>query len=195
MRAGLFVLALANLSPLAGLFLLGWRGESVLLLYAFEAVVVFFVTARMLAVVDEARGEYLAMPFMAYYIWGLLLCGAIWAGYFSMSMPGLRDALTDPGVWCAAAGLLVSHLFTYLADFIGRREYEQMPPERITAQMKAMYFYALGVPFFFTELLFLPPKLLAAVLVVAKTAQSLHAYGKDRAAGAATGKWGQGPIS
>jgi len=186
MRAGLFVLALANLSPLAGLFLFGWSGESVLLLYAFETVVVFLFTARMLAVVDEAQGEDLAMPFLAYYMWGLLLAGAIWAAYFSVNLSGARAALTDPGVWCAAAGLLVSHLFSYLADFIGRREYERLPPARITARMKTMYFYALGAPFFFTDLLFLPPKLLAAVLVVAKTVQSVLAYGKDRAAGAVT---------
>lgn len=182
MRAGFFVLALANLAPLAGLFLFGWSGESVLLLYMFEAVVVFFFTARMLAVAGEAQAEYLVWPFVARHSWGLLFCGAIWAAYFSQSLPGVRAALADPGVWGAAAGLLASHLFSYLADFIGRREYERLPPKRITAHMNAMYVYALGVPIFFTELLFLSPKLLAAVLVVVKTVQALHAYGKDRAA-------------
>jgi hypothetical protein len=107
MSAGFWVLALANLFPLAGLFLLGWRGESVCCSTLFEAFVVFLVTARMLFVVGEVEGEDLAMPFIAHNMLGLLIVGAIWARYFSLSFPGVFAALRDPGVLIAGAGLLV----------------------------------------------------------------------------------------
>src|SRR5262245_17436263 len=106
MAAGYFVLALANLFPLAGLLLLGWSGESLLLLYLFESVVVLIVTARMLAVIGEREGESLALPFVARNIIGFLIGGVVWAAYFSVNLPGAAAALADPGLLLGAAGLL-----------------------------------------------------------------------------------------
>jgi hypothetical protein len=127
------VLALvaANLAPLLGVLLLGWRLDEVIVLFWAESAVVGFYTLLKMAVV----GRWLAP-----------LAGVFFVGHFGMFMaihflfiyemfvrgvhahgpePGALEALAGifTPLWPALLALVLSHGVSFATNFLGRREY------------------------------------------------------------------------
>lgn len=179
---GLVMLAAANLFPIAGLFFLGWTGTSVIVLYFFEALVIYAVTARMLFLVDEER---LPRYIFGYGAWLLILAG-LWTLLLEGSLLGLLRVVSDHGLQVSAAIFVVSHLIAYWKDFIGKREYERLPANAVEGQMRTMFLALFVLPFLMGEIFYGGSEVVAAMLVMFKTIFSLRAYAKERMAAQGT---------
>ena len=180
-RPGLYALALANLFPLVGLVFFGWRGESIVLLYFFEAIVIFLITALMLSRVAAAQGRPLVGNYLFRYGLALLMMAMIWFGMFGLRFH-FSSFLFDLGIQLSAVAILAGHLFSYLTDFVAKGEFVRLPWKSVEARMLAVYFVLFTVPLALVVFSFLmPPVLVAAVLVIVKTLVALGGYATERA--------------
>ncbi len=194
-----YALAAANLFPIVGLTFLGWRGESLIALYLLEAIVVYLITARMLAVVAAQRELQLVGRFLVRSGLGLLMMGffsafmlgqsTLWASKgHPADVPGA--IFSESGILLSAVAMIASHAISYFKDFIGRKEYDRLPWKAIEARMHAIFFgmfiAMLGAP---VLAFFRSPAPFAAVLVIVKTLVALSAFVTERARG------GDGSVS
>ena len=176
-----YQLAGANLFPLVGLGFLGWRGESLILLYFLESIVVYLVTAKMLAVVAALRDLQLVAGYLVRYGLGLIFIAVLWFGIFGEFVGRFDDVLAERGLLPSAAILVASHIISYYTDFIGRKEYERLRWQTIEARMLAMYFVMFVVPLIMIGLFFLhSPAIVVAVIVIVKTLIALDAFATER---------------
>jgi len=133
------VLVLANLVPVGGVLFAGWEVFPVMLLFWLENLVVGVITAlKILACRSGRIGEKIfTLPFFAVHYGGF--CTG--HGIFMISMFGPKDDsmrlpgnfLPDPaaivhiiqqqGLWVAVLALVLSHGYSFAANFIGRGDY------------------------------------------------------------------------
>lgn len=135
LRASSIVLILANLVPLAGVLLLDWQVFDILVLYWVENVVIGVLNVARMAVTRE-RDRWFLMPFFAVH-YGLFCfahltaimtifdpsggADAIWGLFFGQ--PAV-EAMRSP-LWIAAGAIALSHLFSFLGNFIAGGEYRR----------------------------------------------------------------------
>lgn len=147
------LLVLVNLLPIAGVILLGWSVLEIMLLYWSESVIIGAVNVlRMLSsrptdpfatgngrrrgvemtvAHTGAKMKVFLIPFFALHF-GMFCFGHLTAIAFIFSRDTNRPMLdmlppaSDMLFWLAAAAILISHLFSYLVNFIGRGEYRRV---------------------------------------------------------------------
>lgn len=180
-RPSLYALIAANLLPLVGLAFLGSSGESILALYFFEAVVIYLTTALMLARVAAEENRPLVGSYLFRYGLGLVLMAAVWMGMFGSRFQ-TSSLLSDHGLHLSAIAILIWHAFSYVHDFVGGREYSRLPWKIVEGRMLAVYLVLFTVPLALILFAFwMPPTLVAAVLVLVKTYVAAGAYAAERA--------------
>ena len=133
------VLIAANVVPVLGVLLWGWRLADVMVLFWAESAIVAFYTLLKMAVV----GRWLAIPGGVFFLGHF---GAFMAIHFlfiyeifvrglhaSGREPALREALTDVflPLWPALLALFVSHGVSFAANFVGREEYRGASLQRL----------------------------------------------------------------
>jgi hypothetical protein len=141
-RLALLGLVAANLLPLIGVLALGWRVGEIMLIYWAESVIIGLINIAKLIVIGRWAALFYAPFFVGHY-------GAFMAGHLMfVYMIFLRGPLAVGNIevsevlntlhtlWPALLGLTVSHLLSFVQNFIGRREYLGT---NVSAQMNAPY--------------------------------------------------------
>ncbi len=125
------VLVVANVIPLAGTVLLGWRLSDVMVLYWAESAIIGFWNICKMAVIGRWLAIFSGLFFIAHFgafmavhflfIYGLFVEGL-------QHVPAGSDDLADVArlfydLWPALAALFVSHGLSFFSNFLGRQEY------------------------------------------------------------------------
>lgn len=184
------VLVAANVIPLLGVLLWGWRLADVMVLFWAESAIVAFYTLLKMAWV----GRWLAIPggvfflghfgaFMAIhflFIYEIFVRGLRAAG----REPALREALSGVflPLWPALVALFVSHGVSFAANFVGRQEYRgaslktlmAAPYDRVLLMQLTLIFGG-GLALVFDDT---RPALV--LLVALKVAADLYAHRRER---------------
>jgi hypothetical protein len=122
-------LILANLVPVAGAALLGWKLSDVMVLYWAESAVIGFFNICKIAVIGRwtalAAAPFFAGHFSAFMAVHFLFVYSLFVeGPKSTSAGDLKEvAQLFIDLWPALAALFLSHAYSFLANFIGGREY------------------------------------------------------------------------
>lgn len=122
-------LVLANLVPVAGTVLLGWKLGDVMVLYWAESAVIGFFNICKIAVIGRWTALF-AAPFFAGHFSAFMAVHFLFV--YSLFVEGPKS--TSAGdlkevaqlffeLWPALAALFLSHAYSFFANFIGRREY------------------------------------------------------------------------
>ncbi|NTV13013.1 MAG: hypothetical protein HGA96_03630 [Desulfobulbaceae bacterium] len=181
-------LLLANLVPLAGVYLLGWDIGEIMLLYWAESGIIGFFNLLKMAVVGRWATLFLGPFFVGHY--GAFMAAHLLFIYtfFVQGLPGKGDIVVAEVVakftalWPALLALAVSHGISFLVNFLGRREFagttvqKQMaePYSRIIIMHLTIIFGGFVVMGLGSSL----PALL--LLMVAKIGVDLRAHGRQR---------------
>lgn len=145
------ILVAANLSTVVGVFLLGWRAESILLTYwAENAVIGFFTVVKMgMARGEPAAGDVVTLsspkgverkpatreiliPFFLLHF-GLFMLAHL---FVLAASTGLIDEVLEKGIYgitidFTLLGLLfASHGTSFATNFVGRKELQAAPPSQ-----------------------------------------------------------------
>lgn len=184
------VLIAANVVPVLGVLLWGWRLADVMVLFwAESAIVAFYTLLKMVWV-----GRWLAIPggvfflghfgaFMAIhflFIYEIFVRGLHAAG----REPALREALTGVflPLWPALLALFVSHGVSFVANFVGRHEYRgaslktlMAAPYNRVVLMQLTLIFGGGLALVFNDT---RPALV--LLVALKIAADLYAHRRER---------------
>jgi hypothetical protein len=185
------VLVAANLVPVLGVLLWGWRLADVMVLYWAESAIVAFYTLLKMGVV----GRWLAIPGGVFFLGHF---GAFMAIHFLFLYeifvrglhaggrePPLRDALTEVflPLWPALLALFVSHGVSFAANFLGRHEYRSASLKALMAApynrvvlMQVTLIFGGGLALVLNDT---RPALV--LLVALKVAADLYAHRRERA--------------
>ena len=186
----MLALVAANLLPLLGVLLLGWKLEEVLVLFWAESAVVAFYTLLKMAVVAKWLAPFAGLFFVAHF-------GAFMAIHFffiyEMFVRGLHATGREPGavealagifspLWPALLALFLSHGLSFSINFLGRREYRgatvaglmAAPYRRVMLMQFTLIFGGWGV------LLLKNPLPALVLLVIFKIAADLYAHRRER---------------
>jgi hypothetical protein len=130
------VLIIANLVPLYGAIFRGWNVFDIVVVYWIENLVIGLINIpRILTATSETKGAsswggkiFLSSFFMIHY--GGFCLGH---GFFLISIFGndLEKTLTETSIrsmGIAIVALLLSHLFSFFKNYLGRGEYKQTTP-------------------------------------------------------------------
>lgn len=138
-KVPILLLVAANLLPVAGVLVWGWDVFSVLFLFWCENVVigVFGIvrTAVFSMRINKIGGLFTAAFFSVHY--GGFMFGHVMVlmGLFLVRTDRSKDSLSDfqyvlsdfdRWTWVAIAALLVSHAWSFVQNFLGKREYESL---------------------------------------------------------------------
>jgi hypothetical protein len=133
-RASSVALIAANLLPLFGVIFLDWDAFSIVALYWVENVIIGLIDALKLIVAKGPSGGIAAALFLLHYGFFCFI-----HGIFVLALFGHDDRLFSPAdeltefarlfteqhLWWAIAALAASHLFSFVTNYLGRREYER----------------------------------------------------------------------
>jgi len=141
------VLIAANAIPLAGVLALHWSVFSILLLYWCENVVVggfnvlkiLFAQPRSIAV---NAGKLFVIPFFIVHYGMFTLVHGVFVlalfgpkgGAFSPSPAAFALALREAGIGLGVLAVLVSHGYSFLANYLGRGEFRNASPQLLMFQ-------------------------------------------------------------
>lgn len=135
-------LIIANLVPLAGVWLLGWEIGEIMLLYWAESGIVGFFNLLKMAVVGRWATLFYGPFFVGHYgafmaahllfIYTFFVKGVQGGGDIALSEVATRFG----ALWLALLALVVSHGISFLINFIGKREFAETT---IQKQMAAPY--------------------------------------------------------
>lgn len=138
-KVPILLLVAANLLPVAGVLVWGWDVFSILFLFWCENVVigVFGIvrTAVFSMRINKIGGLFTAAFFSVHY--GGFMFGHVMVlmGLFLVRTDRSKDSLSDfqyvlsdfdRWTWVAIAALLVSHAWSFVQNFLGKREYESL---------------------------------------------------------------------
>jgi len=192
LRPSAIALILANLVPLAGVFLFNWRVFDILMLYWAENVVIGVINVLRMGVCRAGIKWFLIPFFVVHY--GMFCFGHLAAvtGLFSESMGtgtawryffGLpfADAWRSP-LWIGIGAIAASHLFSFFGNFIASGEYRrtsvsdlmQRPYGRIIVLHVAIIFGAALIEWLGS------PVMMLVVLVAAKIVLDLRLHLAER---------------
>lgn len=136
------LLILANLVPFAGAMFYDWNLGNVMVLYWAESAVIGLFNIAKIIVIGRWFA-LLAAPFFAGHFGGfmaihfLFLYGLFIQGPRDMSGGDLAEVLQMfYNLWPALAMLFISHTYSFVANFLGRREYQD---RTINHQMSEPY--------------------------------------------------------
>ncbi|MGI8928618.1 MAG: DUF6498-containing protein [Candidatus Limnocylindrales bacterium] len=129
-------LVLANLVPLAGVLFLGWDVGTILVSYWLENGIVGILNVPRMALAARAAGPAAVRQLPVRTLFFAFHYGIFWLvhGVFVLVLAGVVAvgvldpvgfALTDPAILIVAAALLLSHLVSFVLNYVGRREYER----------------------------------------------------------------------
>ncbi|MGB5333103.1 MAG: DUF6498-containing protein [Woeseiaceae bacterium] len=192
LRPSVIALVLANLVPLLGVLLFGWRVLDILMLYWAENVVIGVVNVLRMSVCRSGMKLFLIPFFIVHY--GFFCYGHLLAvtGIFSESMgtatawpyffgTPLAEAWKSP-LWIAIAAIAVSHMFSFFTNFLAGGEYRRTsatdlmsrPYGRIVVLHVAIIFGAALIDSLGS------PIMMLVVLIAAKTALDLRLHLLER---------------
>ena len=126
------LLILANLVPIAGTALLGWRLSDVMVLYWAESAIVGFYNLLKIAVIGRwfalLAGPFFLGHFGAFMAVHFLFIYGIFVEGFGKGGSATGGDLTEVAalfvsLWPALLALFLSHGFSFFTNFIGRGEY------------------------------------------------------------------------
>jgi hypothetical protein len=145
-RLSIPILVAANLVPLAGVLLWGWDVFLILLLFWCENVIIgVFGIARMIVAGEtDSAAESLIRPLFFIVHYGLFMLGhfVVLFGIYSGYAEGLgRSAepadyyglVLDKWSWIAVIVLFVSHGWSFVENYMGKREHERLTPGQAMA--------------------------------------------------------------
>ncbi len=140
-RASLVLLVLANLVPLAGVWLWEWDVFLLLLLFWCENVVigVFGIARLVVSATSETtfQGLFLPLFFMVHYggfmLGHFMVLFSMYSGFMddtgrSVEASDYYSVILDDRNWLAILALFVSHGWSFVENFMGRREHENLTP-------------------------------------------------------------------
>ena len=125
------VLIAANLVPIVGTAFFNWKLSDVMVLYWAESAIIGFFTVCKMVVIGRWMalvavpfflghfGGFMAVHFL--FIYTLFVEGLGSAGKFSGDLPEVGRMFWV--LWPALAALFFSHAWSYVQNFLGRREY------------------------------------------------------------------------
>lgn len=186
----------ANLTPLAGVWFLGWHLGEVMVLFWAESAVIGFWNVIKLGIVGK-WAALLAAPFFVGHFGGFMAGHFLFIYYFFVR--GIEAAGPEPGVsaalldlfiplWPALTALFISHGVSFFTNYLGQREYLDMD---LKTQMSEPYkriivmHITIIIGGFLTMLLRTPEAALL-LLIALKTAADLSAHRKEHARQART---------
>jgi hypothetical protein len=190
-------LILANLIPLYGVALLGWRVFPVVLLFWFENVVVGFYNALKIGFARPGDvGRWIAkvfmIPFFLFhygmftFVHGIFVLALFGSGIVDMdggpSVAWFRSALVAAGVTWAAVALFVSHGFSFAHNYIARGEYRRATLENLMKQpySRVVVLHVVIIASGFLVMALGAPVLGLVLLVLLKTGVDVSAHLKER---------------
>ncbi len=134
------VLILVNLVPLAGAAFLGWDLGNVMVLYWAESAVIGFFNVCKIIVISRWFA-LLAVPFFIGHFGGFMAVHFLFI--YGLFIQGPQDTsggdLTEVAqmfihLWPALALLFVSHAFSFVRNFLGRREYRNRSAKNLMSE-------------------------------------------------------------
>ena len=188
-RASTLALLAANLLPLIGVLVFGWKLSHVMVLYWAESAVIGFYTVLKMFKVAKLVAIPASMFFVGHF-------GGFMAGHFMFvymffvrgvdatgpDAPVLEALLQVFGpLWFALAALLVSHGISFAVNFLGCREYETAKlNDLMTAPYKRIFVMHLTIIFGGWLVMLLKTPLPALALLIAlKTAVDMRAHVRE----------------
>jgi uncharacterized protein DUF6498 len=193
----LALLVLANLLPLAGVLFLGWDVATILVAYWLENGIVGILNVPRMVLAARAQGaaKMQQLPFRTLFfgihygifwlvhgIFVLVLTGAVAAG----ALRPVNFVPYDPAILLIAAGLLLSHLVSFLLNYVGHREYERttLDAQQLLPYGRVLVLHMTVLLGGFGVLALGQPVALIVLLVLFKTIVDLafHAWEHRRAA-------------
>ncbi len=195
------LLFLANLLPLAGVLFMGWNVATILVAYWLENGIVGILNVPKMALAARAGGAEVAKHLPVRTLFFAVHYGIFWIvhGVFVLVLTGtvvigvldpVGFALGDPAILLIAAGLLLSHLASFLLNYVGRREYERISLDTLQLQPygRVVVLHMTVLLGGFAVLSLGQPVALIVLLVAFKTVVDLafHLWEHRRAASAST---------
>lgn len=190
-------LVAANLVPLAGVLLFGWRLEEVIVLFWAESAVIGFYTLLKMAVVGKWLAPFAGVFFAGHFggfmaIHFLFIYELFVRGLDARSRePGAVEALTSlfTPLWPALLALFLSHGVSFVLNFLARHEYRSAT---ISSLMAAPYRRVILMQFTlifggWVVMALHNPVPALVVLVVLKVIADLYGHRGERWAGAKSG--------
>ena len=138
-QASILLLIAANLLPVIGVVYWGWDVFSILFLFWCENVVIgafgILRTAIFAMRLNKVGGLFTSLFFTVHY--GGFMFGHVMVlmSLFLVRSDKSRDSMSDfeyvlsgfdRWTWAAIAALFVSHAFSFVRNYLGKREYEAM---------------------------------------------------------------------
>lgn len=122
--AVIFLIAV-NLIPVLGVLTLGWDMATIIFLYWLETVIIGLVNVPKMWMCSGPAGLKIFLTFFFGFHFGMFSGGHF---MFLYDMFGIKDILENLDinnaiVWTAAS-LLISHIFSMVVNFIGKKEYQ-----------------------------------------------------------------------
>lgn len=146
-RLSIAVLVAANLVPLVGVLLWDWDVFLLLLLFWSENVIIgIFGIARMIvARTSDSAAENLVLPlfFLVHYggfmfghfmvLFGMYSGGFEGSGTSSIEPADYYGILAENLNWIAILALFISHGWSFVENYMGKREHERLTPGQAMA--------------------------------------------------------------
>lgn len=204
------VLVAANLVPLYGVLALGWTVLSVVVLFWLENIVIGVLNALRMAVADPgnrvagAQKLFLVPFFCVHYglftaIHGLFVFSLFGGESYLARVDGLwtaeaaRRVIEESALWPALAALALSHLFSFVLNYLGRGEYRHARPAVLMrapyGRVVVLHVAIIGGAFLVME--FDSPLWALVLLIALKIGLDLRAHLREHRAGPATAA---GPV-